>query len=84
MNKKIGADIDQEHYISFHNSITEFLEAFRPVLDDCDKIYEDVVAKALLDDSEEINKQLETVTKINNVTFNQVLNAAAINVKTIG
>ena len=65
MNKKIGLDIDEEHYVSFHNSITQFLEAFRPVLDDCDKIYEDIVAKALLDDSDEINQQLETVTKIN-------------------
>lgn len=65
MNKKIGAEIDQANYIKFHNSISQFLEAFRPVLDDCDQIYEDIVAKCLLDDSEEVTQQFETINKIN-------------------
>jgi hypothetical protein len=65
MNRKIGDEIDHENYKKLHNSISLFLEAFRPVLDNCDQIYEDIVAKALLDDNNEITEQLETVNKLN-------------------
>ena len=65
MNKKIGEELDHQNYEKFHNSIAAFLEAFRPVLDNCDQIYEDIVAKALLDDSNEISEQFETANKLN-------------------
>lgn len=72
MSKKIGEEIDQINYEILHCAIIDFLESFRPLLDIQEAIHQDLVAKSMLDDSDEIKMKLEAMKKMHHI-FSEIM-----------
>lgn len=67
MKKKIGEELDESNYDLLHSAIINFFESFQPLLDIQETIHQDLIAKSILDNSDEIKVKLEAMEKMDHI-----------------
>lgn len=62
--KNIGEEIDKAAIEKFREDNIKLVETLGPVIDQADVIYQNLMAKSLLDDNPEIKEKIEVVNNI--------------------